>query len=61
MEMADEVSKLDKMAKGTGLKWRVSVADMLAVPKIDNRLANRKELAAKQGARRNISSPIIRR
>lgn len=49
MEMVDVMSKLETMAKGTGLNWKQSIADLLAVLGIDNSLDARKELAVELG------------
>ena len=49
MEMVDVMSKLETMAKGTGLNWKQSIADLLAVLGIENSLDARKELAVELG------------
>jgi len=49
MEMVDVMSKLEKMAAGTGLDWKVSIVDLLKVLDIDSSLAARKELAEELG------------
>lgn len=49
MEMVDVMSKLETMAKGTNLDWKVSIVDLLKVLDIDSSLAARKELAKELG------------
>ncbi len=49
MSMVDVTAKLDAMAQGTGLNWKQSIADLLAVLGIDHGLAARKELAVELG------------
>ena len=43
--MVDVMSKLETMAKGTNLDWKVSIVDLLKVLDIDSSLEARKELA----------------
>jgi len=43
--MVDVMSKLETMAKGTNLDWKVSIVDLLKVLGIDSSLEARKELA----------------
>jgi len=50
MEMVDVMSKLETMAKGTNLEWKVSIVDLLKVLDIDSSLEARKELATELGA-----------
>lgn len=50
MEMVDVKSKLENMAKGTNLDWKVSIVDLLKVLGIDSSLAAREELARELGA-----------
>jgi hypothetical protein len=50
MEMVDVRSKLETMAKGTNLDWKVSIVDLLKVLGIDSSLEARKELATELGA-----------
>jgi hypothetical protein len=50
MEMVDVMSKLETMAKGTNLDWKVSIVDLLKVLGIDSSLEARKELATELGA-----------
>lgn len=45
MEMVDVLSKLETMAKGTNLDWKVSIVDLLKVLGLESSLAARKELA----------------
>jgi hypothetical protein len=45
----DVVKKLDQLAKGSGLDWKVSIVDMLKLLKIDSSLEARKELAVELG------------
>lgn len=47
--MVDVLSKLETMAKGTNLDWRVSIVDLLKVLGIDSSLEARKELATELG------------
>jgi hypothetical protein len=54
MEMVDVVSKLDKMAAGKNLNWKVSIVDLLKVLGIDSSLANRKELATELGCPKEL-------
>ncbi|GAB4505488.1 MAG: DUF3597 domain-containing protein [Anaerolineales bacterium] len=49
MAMVDVMSKLEKMAAGTGLDWKVSIVDLLKVLGIDSSLQARKELAQELG------------
>jgi hypothetical protein len=53
MEMVDVVSKLDKMAAGKNLDWKVSIVDLLKVLGIDSSLQNH-ETATELAARRTI-------
>ena len=54
MEMVDVVSKLDKMAAGKNLDWKVSIVDLLKVLGIDSSLENRKELATELGCPKEL-------
>jgi hypothetical protein len=47
--MVDVMSKLETMAKGTNLKWKVSIVDLLKVLDLDSGLEARKELAEELG------------
>jgi len=48
-QMVDVVSKLETMAKGTNLDWKVSIVDLLKVLGLDSSKEARKELAAELG------------
>ena len=47
--MVDVLSKLETMAKGTNLNWKVSIVDLLKVLGIDSSREARKELAEELG------------
>ena len=47
--MVDVVSKLETMAKGTNLDWKVSIVDLLKVLGLDSSKEARKELATELG------------
>jgi len=47
--MVDVTSKLETMAKGTKLDWKVSIVDLLKVLGIESSLEARKELAQELG------------
>ena len=47
--MVDVMSKLETMAKGSGLDWKVSIVDLLKVLGIDSSREARKELAEELG------------
>lgn len=49
VEMVDVMSKLETMAKGTNLDWKVSIVDLLKVLGIESSLSARKELAEELG------------
>ena len=49
MPMVDVMSKLETMAKGTDLNWKVSIVDLLKVLGIDSSREARKELAEELG------------
>jgi hypothetical protein len=49
VSLVDVMSKLETMAEGTNLKWKVSIVDLLKVLGIDSSLAARKELAKELG------------
>jgi Domain of unknown function (DUF3597) len=49
MEMVDVMSKLETMAKGTGLNWKASIVDLLKVLDLDSSKEARKELAVELG------------
>lgn len=46
----DVVAKLEKMAAGSGLDWKVSIVDLLKVLDIDSSRESRNELAKELGA-----------
>jgi hypothetical protein len=54
VEMVDVVTKLDKMAAGKNLDWKVSIVDLLKVLGIDSSLQNRKELATELGCPKEL-------
>ena len=45
----DVVQKLEALAKGKGLNWKTSIADLLALLELDNSRAARIELAKELG------------
>lgn len=49
MEMVDVMSKLETMARGTNLDWKVSIVDLLKVLGLESSLEDRKELAVELG------------
>jgi hypothetical protein len=49
MDEVDVVAKLDKMAAGSGLDWKVSIVDMLKVLGLDSDKESRIELAKELG------------
>jgi len=49
MPMVDVMGKLETMAKGTSLDWKVSIVDLLKVLGIESSLEARKELATELG------------
>jgi len=49
MEMVDVTSKLETMARGTNLDWKVSIVDLLKVLGLESSLEDRKELAVELG------------
>ncbi len=49
MAMVDVMSKLEDMARGSGLNWRQSIVDLLKVLGIDSSYEARKELAKELG------------
>ena len=56
MPMVDVMSKLETMAKGSGLDWKVSIVDLLKVLGIDSSSEARKELAEELGCPPEIMS-----
>ena len=49
VSLVDVTSKLENMAQGTNLDWKVSIVDLLKVLDIDSSLTARKELAEELG------------
>ena len=49
VSLVDVMSKIETMAKGTNLDWKVSIVDLLKVLGIDSSLEARKELAQELG------------
>ena len=49
ISLVDVMGKLERMAEGTNLKWKVSIVDLLKVLGIDSSLEARKELAKELG------------
>ena len=60
MEMVDVMSKLETMAKGTNLDWKVSIVDLLKVLGIDSSLEARKELATELNAPADIMQDNVK-
>lgn len=60
MAMVDVMSKLETMAKGTNLDWKVSIVDLLKVLDIDSSLQARKELATELGVPPDIMKDNVR-
>ena len=60
MEMVDVVSKLETMAKGTKLDWKVSIVDLLKVLGIESDLESRKELATELGCPADIMADNVK-
>jgi hypothetical protein len=60
MEMVDVMAKLEKMAAGTGLDWKVSIVDLLKVLKIDSSLKARKELATELDAPPDVMNDNVK-
>lgn len=60
MEMVDVMSKLETMAKGTNLDWKVSIVDLLKVLGIDSSLEAREELAAELGAPADVMQDNVK-
>jgi len=59
MEMVDVMSKLETMARGTNLDWKVSIVDLLKVLDIESSLEARKELAVELGCPPEIMQPNV--
>jgi len=60
MEMVDVMSKLETMAKGTNLDWKVSIVDLLKVLDIESSLAARKELAVELGCPADVMKDNVK-
>jgi hypothetical protein len=58
--MVDVMSKLETMAKGTNLDWKVSIVDLLKVLDIDSSLEARKELAVELGAPADVMQDNVK-
>lgn len=56
MSEVDVVAKLEKMAAGSGLDWKVSIVDMLKVLGIDSSREARNELAKELGCPAELMS-----
>ncbi|HEX2995320.1 MAG TPA: DUF3597 domain-containing protein [Anaerolineales bacterium] len=56
----DVVKQLEAKAKGTGLNWKQSIADLLSLLEIDNSREARKELAEELGAPADVMSDSAR-
>ncbi len=54
------MSKLETMAKGTNLDWKVSIVDLLKVLGIDSSLEAREELAAELGAPADVMQDNVK-
>ena len=60
MEMVDVMSKLETMAEGTKLDWKVSIVDLLKVLDLDSSLDARKELATELGAPADVMADNVK-
>jgi hypothetical protein len=60
MEMVDVMSKLETMAEGTKLDWKVSIVDLLKVLDLDSSLSARKELATELGAPADVMADNVK-
>jgi hypothetical protein len=56
----DVVKQLEQKAKGTGLNWKQSIADLLSLLDIDNSREARVELAKELGAPADVMSDSAR-
>jgi hypothetical protein len=56
MSEVDVVAKLEKMAAGSGLDWKVSIVDLLKVLDIDSSREARNELAKELGCPADLMS-----
>lgn len=60
MAMVDVMSKLEKMAEGTGLDWKVSIVDLLKVLGLESSLKDRKELAVELGCPADVMKDNVK-
>lgn len=60
MEMVDVMSKLETMAEGTKLDWKVSIVDLLKVLDLDSSLTARKELATELGCPPDVMADNVK-
>jgi hypothetical protein len=60
MEMVDVLSKLETMAKGTKLDWKVSIVDLLKVLGLESSLEARKELATELGCPADVMADNVK-
>jgi hypothetical protein len=60
MEMVDVLSKLETMAKGTNLDWKVSIVDLLKVLGLESSLEARKELATELNCPADVMSDNVK-
>jgi hypothetical protein len=60
MEMVDVLSKLETMAKGTNLDWKVSIVDLLKVLGLESSLEARKELATELGCPADVMKDNVK-
>jgi hypothetical protein len=60
MAMVDVISKLETMARGTNLDWKVSIVDLLKVLDIDSSLEARKELATELGCPADVMKDNVK-
>ena len=60
MEMVDVLSKLETMAKGTNLDWKVSIVDLLKVLGLESSLEARKELATELNCPADIMADNVK-
>ncbi|MBN1452665.1 MAG: DUF3597 domain-containing protein [Anaerolineales bacterium] len=60
MAMVDVMSKLETMAKGTNLDWKVSIVDLLKVLGLESSLEDRKELAVELGCPADVMKDNVK-
>ena len=60
MEMVDVMSKLETMAAGTKLDWKVSIVDLLKVLDLESSLEARKELATELGCPADVMADNVK-